>query len=118
MSLVYRPLGGGVVKVKLARADDVPEGGMIAIDHAGTPVLLAKIEGRVWAMHNVCSHAGAPLNEGSLGFEGPCLVTCPWHDAHFDVRTGAVHQDTSWATDLPSYPVQLQDGDVWVELPG
>jgi nitrite reductase/ring-hydroxylating ferredoxin subunit len=105
------------VKVKLIRADEVPEGGMTMREHDGRPVLLARLEGRVYAMNDVCSHAGAPLHEGTLGFEAPCLVTCPWHDAHFDVRTGAVHQDTSWATDLETYPVEIRDGDVWVELP-
>ncbi|HVS02923.1 MAG TPA: Rieske (2Fe-2S) protein [Thermoanaerobaculia bacterium] len=102
--------------VKLAQLDEIPDGGMICRDHGGLQVLLARIGGAVYAMNNVCTHAGAPLAEGELGGEGRYLLTCPWHDAHFDVRTGAVQQDTPWAFDTEVYPVELRGDEVWVEL--
>jgi nitrite reductase/ring-hydroxylating ferredoxin subunit len=66
---------------------DIPEGGMTATKMATREVLLAKVAGQIYAIDNACGHSGYPLHKGSLdGF----VVTCRWHDAQFDVRTGAV----------------------------
>ncbi len=102
--------------VKLATVDEVPDGGMVVKQHGDKQILLARIGGTVYAMDNVCSHQGAELHEGQLGEEGPTMVTCPWHAAHFDLRTGKVHQDTDWATDLETFRVEVQGSDVLVEL--
>jgi len=66
---------------------EIPEGGM-ATTKAGTrEILLAKVAGQLYAIDNACGHSGYPLDKGSLnGF----VVTCRWHDAQFDVRSGAV----------------------------
>ena len=69
------------------KPEDIPEGGMKAIKMATKEVLLAKVAGQIYAIDNACGHSGYPLHKGSLnGF----VVTCRWHDAQFDVRTGAV----------------------------
>jgi 3-phenylpropionate/trans-cinnamate dioxygenase ferredoxin subunit/anthranilate 1,2-dioxygenase ferredoxin subunit len=102
--------------VKLAQGDEIPDGGMIMKEHDGRQILLARVEGQVYAMDNICNHQGAELHEGELGQEGSHLVTCPWHAAHFDLRTGKVHQDTDWATDLETFGVELRDGDVYVDV--
>ena len=104
-------------KVKLATVAEVPEGGLTMREHEGRTVLLTKIEGTIYAMNDSCTHRGAPLHMGELGTAGrPYLLTCPWHAAHFDVSTGKVYQDTPWATDTESYPVEVQGEDVFVEL--
>jgi nitrite reductase/ring-hydroxylating ferredoxin subunit len=102
--------------VKLAMLAEIPDGGMICRTHGGRPVMLARVQGRVFAIDDVCTHAGASLHEGDLGREGEFLVTCPWHEAHFDVRTGKVHQDTAWALDTRAYEVELRGDEVWVDL--
>jgi nitrite reductase/ring-hydroxylating ferredoxin subunit len=105
-----------VTRVKLARLDEIPENGMTMKEHEGRAILLARIDGKVYAIDDECTHQGGPLHQGGLGREGPCLVTCPWHDAHFDVRDGKVHQDTDWATDTTAYAVTVEGGDVYVDL--
>ena len=107
-----------MASMKLAAVSDIPEGGMIVKEHAGTQIMLAKVGGAVHAMNDVCTHKGAPLHDGDLGGpEGkdPYLLTCPLHAAQFDVRTGKVHQDTPWATDTRVWKVEVRDGDVYVE---
>jgi 3-phenylpropionate/trans-cinnamate dioxygenase ferredoxin component len=104
-------------EIKLAKLSEIPEGEMICRTHDGRQIALARIDGEVYAMDDVCTHAGAPLHEGDLGREGDHLVTCPWHEAHFDFRTGRVHQDTQWGTDTQVFPVRVEGEDVIVELP-
>lgn len=69
------------------KSGDIPEGGM-ATTKAGTrEILLAKVAGKIYAMDNACGHSGYPLHKGKLdGY----VVTCRWHEAKFDVRSGAV----------------------------
>jgi nitrite reductase/ring-hydroxylating ferredoxin subunit len=69
------------------RAEDIQEGGMAVTKAGEKEVLLAKVQGRVYAIDNACGHSGYPLDQGKLdGY----VVTCRWHDARFDVRSGAV----------------------------
>jgi nitrite reductase/ring-hydroxylating ferredoxin subunit len=60
----------------------------MAVTKAGEKeVLLAKVRGQIYAIDNACGHSGYPLDQGKLdGY----VVTCRWHDARFDVRSGAV----------------------------
>lgn len=105
-------------KIKLASLSEIPEGEMIEKSHQDRQILLANVGGTIYAMNNVCTHQGAPLNEGELGAhdDNPHLLTCPWHEAHFDVRSGKVHQETPWAVDTEVYEVTVDDGEVYVEI--
>ncbi|KUO92176.1 MAG: Rieske 2Fe-2S domain-containing protein [Thermocladium sp.] len=48
------------------------------------PVLVAKVEGRLYAMDAVCAHMGCALLTKVNGY----IVTCPAHEAQYDIRTG------------------------------
>ncbi|MEW6603619.1 MAG: Rieske 2Fe-2S domain-containing protein [Thermoproteota archaeon] len=98
---------------KVANKKDLKEGGLLRVEVGGRPVVLAMVQGKIYAMDAVCSHEGAPLEDGTLdGFE----LKCPWHYALFDVRTAKVSEQTVWATDLQSYSVQVDEstGDLLV----
>jgi len=105
-----------MAEIKLAKASEVPEGGMIMKEHGGKQILLAKVDGEVYALNDVCTHQGGPLHDGELGREDKYLVTCPWHDAHFDLRNGKVEQDTDWATDTEPFRVRVEGDDVVLEI--
>ena len=69
------------------KAKDIPEGGMAVTKAGEKEVLLAKVREQIYAIDNACGHSGYPLDQGKLdGY----VVTCRWHDAKFDVRSGAV----------------------------
>ena len=72
---------------RTVNAKDLAEGGLAATRAGDKEILLAKVDGKIYAMDNACGHLAYPLNEGWL--EGH-IVTCRWHFARFDVRTGAV----------------------------
>lgn len=71
--------------VPIGRADDFKEGIMRKADAAGTAVLVLRRGQKCFAIANVCSHAGGPLDEGTL--EGD-TVTCPWHGSKFCITDG------------------------------
>ena len=71
-----------------AAAADVAEGALVRVDVDGQQVVLARRGGRVLAIGAVCSHYGAPLEDGEVDGEG-CLV-CPWHGSRFRLEDGSV----------------------------
>jgi ferredoxin-NADP reductase/nitrite reductase/ring-hydroxylating ferredoxin subunit len=99
----------------VANKKDLKEGGLLRVDVGGIPVVLSMVKGKVYAMDAVCSHEGGPLEEGTV--DGYCL-TCPWHQAIFDVRNARVSPNTNWATDLRSFAASVDEitGDISVSL--
>ena len=66
---------------------DLEPGGMQVVEAAGLKILVCNVEGRYYAVEDLCTHAAVPLSEGSL--EG-CVVECSVHGARFDVSDGSV----------------------------
>jgi nitrite reductase/ring-hydroxylating ferredoxin subunit len=100
---------------KVANKNDLAEGGLLGVQTDSKRIVLTMVEGKIYAMNAVCSHKGAPLEEGTLlGYD----LKCPWHCALFDVRNGTVSAKTVWAKDLESYPVQVDQttGDILISV--
>jgi ferredoxin-NADP reductase/nitrite reductase/ring-hydroxylating ferredoxin subunit len=99
----------------VANKKDLREGGLLRVELKGRPIVLSMVKGRIYAMDATCTHQGGPLDEGKLE---EYSLTCPWHNAVFDVRNGNVSDKTAWATDLNSYPVHVDQatGDILIEL--
>ena len=81
------------------------------LDLGETSVALFNVDGKFYAMQNICIHRGGPLGEGSLDSG---RVTCPWHAWEFDVKTGACL--TMQGSQLKTYPTKVQNGEVFVEI--
>jgi len=71
--------------VEVAQANEVPTGTMKSYSAGGKQILIANIDGKLYAINGVCTHAGGDLSKGKL--EGK-IVTCPRHGSKFDVTTG------------------------------
>ena len=92
---------------RAANKKDIKEGSLLGVELEGNKIVLATVNEQVFAIDAICSHKGAPLEEGNL--EGNDL-TCPWHYAVFDVRNGKVSDRTVWAKNQTSYPVKVDEG--------
>jgi len=73
--------------VTAATLAELPEGETLAVHVEGKALCLARCEGEVYAFADNCSHRDFPLSQGELDVED-CTITCEWHGAQFDVRTG------------------------------
>lgn len=72
--------------VRLCDAAQAPAEGQVAEAEAnGVQVCLARINGKLSALDNLCPHRQGPLGQGWI--EGVAVV-CPWHSWAFDLHTG------------------------------
>lgn len=89
---------------------DLPEGEMRCVEVEGTPIMVARQHGRIYALAQNCSHLGGPLSEGALE-EGS--VVCPWHGSRFDLATGRA-LDGPTAYPQPCLETRVRDGRIEV----
>ena len=91
---------------------DLPEEGAIRVVLDGVPICLARSQGEIFAVNDVCSHADVSLSEGDVE-DG--TVECWLHGSRFDLRTG---KPTSLPAVRPvaTYPVVVEGDDVFVKL--
>jgi glycine betaine catabolism B len=100
--------------VKVADTKDIQPSHMKEVQLDGENICLANVEGKYYAIGNVCTHEGGPLAEGTLeGFE----VECPWHNSKFDVRTGEVI-DPPASEPEPTYQVKVDGNNILIKKEG
>ncbi len=95
---------------RVATLDDLHKAGCLTVQVDGHTVALFLHEGRVFAVDNRCPHMGFPLDRGTVQ-DG--ILTCYWHYARFDVATGGTFDQ--WADDVRAFPVEVRDGEVWLD---
>ena len=98
--------------VKVADVASISPGTAMVVQVKGCNIALFNLAGTIYAIDDVCSHEGGSLGEGALAGE---IVTCPWHNAEFNVRTGEVLGPPA-AENVRSFAVKIQGNDVLVEV--
>jgi len=83
------------------------------VDVDEVSVLLTRVDGRIVAIGNRCTHRGGPLADGER--DGDC-VTCPWHTSRFDLASGAVVRGPA-TRPQPVYEVRETGGRVQIRRP-
>ncbi|HJQ27002.1 MAG TPA: Rieske 2Fe-2S domain-containing protein [Blastocatellia bacterium] len=96
--------------VAVLQDTDLPEDEMRRVTIDGTPVLLVRRGGRLFAMVETCAHFGGPLAEGQL--EGDS-VRCPWHGSRFALEDGRVLEGPS-VHPQPCLAVRVREGQIEV----
>jgi uncharacterized membrane protein/nitrite reductase/ring-hydroxylating ferredoxin subunit len=104
---------GDVIFVPVPGAERLGNAETLRAEINGQVMTIAKIENRVLAFQEFCTHRFGPLSEGSFhGFN----VQCPWHKSCFDVRTGKVTNGPA-KIDLKTFRIELRDGKICVGMP-
>lgn len=98
--------------VTVARVGEIPEGGRKVVHVDGLPVVVFHLADGYWAMKNVCTHDGNPIDDGRLLDAG--VIECKRHGAQFDVRTGAVKRFPAVSPVL-TFPVRVVGDEIQVE---
>jgi 3-phenylpropionate/trans-cinnamate dioxygenase ferredoxin component len=100
--------------VNVASLRDLPEGSVLGVEAEGKRVCLANVEGEVYAFADNCSHRDFPLSNGELDPDD-CSITCEWHGARFDIRTGAPLALPA-TKPIAVYACRVEDGAILVDV--
>ncbi len=100
--------------VKVATVDDIPPGERLLVELDGIRIAIFNLDGAYYAIEDVCTHDGGPLVDGEI-LKG-CQVQCPRHGARFDIRSGAALSMPAFEP-TPTYEVQVDGGEIYVEQP-
>ena len=100
-------------KIIAGKTSDIPPGKLQKVSVDGKEIVVANIDGNYFAMDDTCPHQGPSLSDGKL--EGS-TVTCDWHGAQFDCKSGKLAKFPAKINDLKSYNVVVESDDVFIEV--
>jgi nitrite reductase/ring-hydroxylating ferredoxin subunit len=98
--------------VKLCDKNLLPIGELRSFKIKTREILAVNLGGKVYCLDGRCTHAGAPLAEGTLNGE---VLTCPWHYSQFNITSGEVLGGPAYKR-LKSYTVEERENSVFVDL--
>jgi len=98
-------------RMRAASLKELEEKGRLVVGVEGHTICLLHEGGEVHAVDNRCPHMGFPLHRGSVA-DG--ILTCHWHHARFDLCSGGTFDQ--WADELRRFPVEVADGEIYVDV--
>ncbi len=81
-----------MVKVK---KKTISKGSMTSVQEEGKDILIVNLNGKYYALDNICPHLKCKLSKGKL--DGKTVI-CPCHGSSFDVTDGKL---VTWINDWP-----------------
>jgi nitrite reductase/ring-hydroxylating ferredoxin subunit len=97
--------------VAVAKTADISPGTMTVVAVERERIVLANVDGRLYALRDMCGHKNAPLSRGRLDGH---VIECPLHFAQFDIRTGKLI-DGPVSADVPVYEVRVEGDTVFLK---
>ncbi len=95
--------------IKVAKISDLNSGEKMRVWYENEEVGLINLDGKYYAISDICTHDSGPLMDGEL--EGECII-CPRHGAKFNVITG---EETMPAYEpVPLYDVRIEGEDILI----
>ena len=91
---------------------DLPDDTPVAVVAEGRQILLYRHDGTLYAIDNLCSHAGGLLSRGVVA---DLTVTCPLHGSRFRLADGCVSRGPA-SQPQPVLPTRIRNG--WIEVRG
>jgi 3-phenylpropionate/trans-cinnamate dioxygenase ferredoxin subunit len=97
--------------IRVATLEECPPGSLRSVMVGDEPVVLANVEGTVYALCDRCSHEDLPLSDGEL--EGNTIV-CQYHGARFDLASGAA-RGLPAVKPVKSAVVEIRGNEIFVQ---
>jgi nitrite reductase/ring-hydroxylating ferredoxin subunit/uncharacterized membrane protein len=91
---------------------DLPDDSPVAVEAEGRQILLYRHRGVLYAIDNICSHAGGLLSRGTVA---DLTVTCPLHGSRFALADGSVSRGPAHQPQ-PVLRTRIRNG--WIEVRG
>jgi nitrite reductase/ring-hydroxylating ferredoxin subunit len=91
---------------------DLPDDSPTAVEADGRQIMLYRHRGHLYAIDNICSHAGGLLSRGPVT---DLVVTCPLHGSRFGLADGCVRRGPA-SQPQPVLPTRIRNG--WIEVRG
>ena len=98
---------------KVAETKDLEPGTARLVEIEGKEIALFNVDGEFHAIDNTCAHRGGPLAMGTIESD---VVTCPWHGATYNIKTGEVLGPPA-PRGVASYKVRVEGSDIEIEVP-
>ncbi len=101
-----------MTQTKICSLDTVPIGTMKQFYVTDLEILVVNFNDQIYCLDARCTHAGAPLAEGTLN---GWILTCPWHGSQFNILNGKVLRGPA-EKQLKTYSTVVRDGYVFIEV--
>ncbi len=97
---------------RICSDDEIAEGMVKTFKVEDKAIAVARYDGVVYAVDNICTHDGGELGTGDV-IKGQ--IQCPRHGARFDLKTGKATQMPA-VIGIGNYRVKIENGDILVAL--
>ena len=98
--------------VRALQEADLPDDSPVGVEAEGRQILLYRHRGTLYALDNICSHAGGLLSRGTVA---DLTVTCPLHGSRFALADGSVSRGPAHQPQ-PVLRTRIRNG--WIEVRG
>jgi 3-phenylpropionate/trans-cinnamate dioxygenase ferredoxin component len=101
--------------VTVATVDQLTDGERIVAEIGDLYVAVFRVDGRYYAIEDICTHDDGPLAEGDLvGDKDNPAIECPRHGATFNLKTGKTTLPAVYP--VARYAVRVEGNDVQVDV--
>ena len=101
-----------MVKIIACKTTEIVPGQMKKITVDGKDIIVSNVDGNYFAIDDTCTHSGASLSEGKINGS---IITCDWHGAQFECKTGKLVKFPAEIANLKSYNVIVESDNIIVE---
>ena len=97
----------------MCKTDELNDGQLLSFDYDDKKIMLAKIQGKIFATDRTCTHEEADLSTGILSEQG---VMCPLHLSVFNLENGSP-ENLPAEKPLETFNIKTSENEVYVEVP-
>lgn len=98
--------------IKVAKISDVPAGTAKSFLVKNEVIAVFNLNNNYYALRDQCSHMDLPISDGIIE---QSRVTCAYHGAEFDIKTGKALCAPAYDP-VESFEVMVQDEQIYISI--